>query len=241
MPSVMQHDERDARRRPPRGSRRPRPAAARRSPRRWRRVARTASRTVSNTGMPSIVVPPLPGATPPTTCVPYSMRELRVELAHLAHALDEQPRVLVAEDRHRLLAPRAAATAFSPASRSVSAGVMSSPESREDRAALRGVRALEPHHERHRRRRARRAAATTPSAIRSQRTMPPKMLTRIALHVRVAQDQLEGLLDLLLVGAAARVEEVRRARRRTRWIMSSVAIARPAPFTMQPMLPSRPT
>src|SRR6266849_4251155 len=32
----------------------------------------TASATVLNTGMPSCVVPPLPGVTPPTTFVPYS-------------------------------------------------------------------------------------------------------------------------------------------------------------------------
>src|SRR5215210_3808868 len=32
----------------------------------------TASATVLKTGMPSWVVPPLPGVTPPTTCVPYS-------------------------------------------------------------------------------------------------------------------------------------------------------------------------
>src|SRR5579884_1713724 len=36
-------------------------------------VASTASFTVSNTGCPlSIVVPPLPGVTPPTTFVPYA-------------------------------------------------------------------------------------------------------------------------------------------------------------------------
>ena len=33
-------------------------------------VALTASATVSNTGQPSCVVPPLPGVTPPTTLVP---------------------------------------------------------------------------------------------------------------------------------------------------------------------------
>ncbi len=33
-------------------------------------VSRTASATVLNTGQPSWVVPPLPGVTPPTTCVP---------------------------------------------------------------------------------------------------------------------------------------------------------------------------
>src|SRR5262249_27713707 len=35
-------------------------------------VARTASETVSKTGIPSWIVPPLPGVTPATTCVPYS-------------------------------------------------------------------------------------------------------------------------------------------------------------------------
>ena len=35
-------------------------------------VALTASATVSNTGQPSCVVPPLPGVTPPTTVVPYA-------------------------------------------------------------------------------------------------------------------------------------------------------------------------
>ncbi len=35
-------------------------------------VSRTASATVSNTGHPSCVVPPFPGVTPPTTCVPYA-------------------------------------------------------------------------------------------------------------------------------------------------------------------------
>ena len=49
-----------------------------------------------------------------------------------------------------------------------------------------------------------------PSAIMSQRTMPPKMLTKIAFTVG-DQDQLERLGDaFLLVGAAADVEEVRR-------------------------------
>ncbi|CEY32026.1 Uncharacterised protein [Streptococcus pneumoniae] len=36
-------------------------------------VAFTASSTVSNTGTPSISVPPLPGVTPPTIFVPYSI------------------------------------------------------------------------------------------------------------------------------------------------------------------------
>src|ERR1700749_2315852 len=39
-------------------------------------VLSTASATVSNTGQPSCVVPPLPGVTPPTTFVPYSAQPL---------------------------------------------------------------------------------------------------------------------------------------------------------------------
>src|SRR6201996_252890 len=39
-------------------------------------VLSTASATVSNTGQPSCVVPPLPGVTPPTTLVPYSAQPL---------------------------------------------------------------------------------------------------------------------------------------------------------------------
>src|ERR1700677_2316722 len=39
-------------------------------------VSLTASATVSNTGQPSWVVPPLPGVTPPTTLVPYSAQPL---------------------------------------------------------------------------------------------------------------------------------------------------------------------
>ena len=35
-------------------------------------VLRTASATVLNNGKPSLTVPPLPGAMPPTICVPYS-------------------------------------------------------------------------------------------------------------------------------------------------------------------------
>src|SRR6476660_6279516 len=39
-------------------------------------VFSTASMTVSNTGSPSTVSPALPGVTPPTICVPYSLQPL---------------------------------------------------------------------------------------------------------------------------------------------------------------------
>src|SRR6516164_4498135 len=39
-------------------------------------VLATASVTVLKKGQPSCVVPPLPGVTPPTTCVPYACEAL---------------------------------------------------------------------------------------------------------------------------------------------------------------------
>ena len=49
----------------------------------------------------------------------------------------------------------------------------------QDLLAQLDVGALEPHHQRHRERRPRFTAAITPSAMMSQRMMPPKMLTRM--------------------------------------------------------------
>ena len=57
-------------------------------------VSRRPRATVSNTGQPSWVVPPLPGVTPPTTFVPYACACFRVKRAFAAgQALDEQARV----------------------------------------------------------------------------------------------------------------------------------------------------
>ena len=44
-------------------------------------VARTAAFTVSNTGRPRCVAPPLPGVTPATTFVPYSIASFAWKLA----------------------------------------------------------------------------------------------------------------------------------------------------------------
>jgi hypothetical protein len=58
------------------------------------------------------------------------------------------------------------------------------------------------------------------------------------LHVLVGHQDPERVLDLLGVGAAAHVEEVRRLAARQ---LDDVhgGHRQPAPFTMQPMLPSR--
>ncbi len=53
-------------------------------------------------------------------------------------------------------------------------------------------------------------AAMMPSAMMSQRTMPPKILIRIARDLGIRQNQLERRRDALLGGAAAHIQEIRR-------------------------------
>ena len=53
-----------------------------------------------------------------------------------------------------------------------------------------------------------RAAATTPVARRSTRRMPPKMLMKMAFTLRVGEQDLKGVLDLLLGCAAAHIQEI---------------------------------
>ncbi len=99
-------------------------------------VASTASRTVLNTGRPRWVAPPLPGVTPPTTLVPWSIMSCGVEGADAAgDALHDDRGLLVDEDGHvrsslgSEFAGRAA-TAFSAASASVSALIIGRPDVR---------------------------------------------------------------------------------------------------------------
>ena len=106
----MQMTRADARRRPPRRSRRPRTAPGRRSSSVFAPVSSTASATVSKTGMPSTSWPPLPGVTPATTCVPYCL--LRVPWNRPSRAgepLDDELRALVDDDRHRPISVLSAA------------------------------------------------------------------------------------------------------------------------------------
>ena len=61
----------------------------------------TASATVSNTGQPSWIVPPLPGVTPPDHVGAVGGALLRVERAlSSGESLDDQSRVVVDENGH---------------------------------------------------------------------------------------------------------------------------------------------
>ena len=61
----------------------------------------TASATVSSTGTPSTSWPPLPGVTPATSVRPVPPVAEAVEPAlGPREALDDEPRVVVDEDRH---------------------------------------------------------------------------------------------------------------------------------------------
>src|SRR5712671_1506268 len=82
-----------------------------------------------------------------------------------------------------------------------------------------------------------RAAATTPSAMTSQRMIPPKMLTSIPSTFGSLR------INLKAVATRSRVAPPPTSRKFAglppcNLMMSIVAIAKPAPLTMQPMLPS---
>ena len=63
-------------------------------------VLRTASATVLKSGKPSLTVPPLPGATPPTDLRAVIAALLSVESAGLAEALAENACRFINEDTH---------------------------------------------------------------------------------------------------------------------------------------------
>src|SRR5690348_3039921 len=80
-------------------------------------------------------------------------------------------------------------------------------------------------------------AAMIPSAIRSQRTMPPKMLTRMQLTLSDDRISLNAAVTRSFVAPPPTSRKLAGSPPAS-LITSMVAIARPAPLTMQPMLPS---
>src|SRR5690606_13071534 len=81
-------------------------------------------------------------------------------------------------------------------------------------------------------------AAMMPSAIMSQRTMPPKMLTRMPSTLGLERISLKASVTRSLVAPPPTSRKLAGSPPCS-LITSMVAIARPAPLTMQPMLPSR--
>src|SRR6185437_1781805 len=80
-------------------------------------------------------------------------------------------------------------------------------------------------------------AAMMPSAIKSQRTMPPKMLTRMQLTLSDERISLNAAVTRSFVAPPPTSRKFAGSPPAS-LITSMVAIARPAPLTMQPMLPS---
>src|SRR5690606_23351509 len=80
-------------------------------------------------------------------------------------------------------------------------------------------------------------AAMMPSAIMSQRTMPPKMLTRMAFTLSEDRISLKASVTRSLVAPPPTSRKLAGSPPAS-LITSMVAMARPAPLTMQPMLPS---
>src|SRR5690606_27172940 len=159
---------------------------------------------------------------------------LRVERALPARdALADDPRVLADEDAHA--APPASATTFDAASFKSSAGTIDKPLSASiclpfstfvpSSRTTTGTATHAPC-----------TAAITPSAIRSQRTMPPKMFTRIALTFLFVRMMLKASLTR---SAVAPPPTSRKFAGSPPWslISSIVAIASPAPLTMHAIFP----
>src|SRR5882757_1523413 len=80
-------------------------------------------------------------------------------------------------------------------------------------------------------------AAMMPSAIMSQRTMPPKILMRMAVTFEFERINLNAAATLSLVAPPPTSRKFAGAPPCS-WIKSMVAMARPAPLTMQAILPS---
>jgi len=81
------------------------------------------------------------------------------------------------------------------------------------------------------------AAAITPSAITSQRMMPPKMLTRMAFTCGFFSISLKASVTFSVVAPPPTSRKLAGSPPNS-LMVSIVAMARPAPFTKQPMLPS---
>ena len=82
------------------------------------------------------------------------------------------------------------------------------------------------------------AAATTPSARRSQRRMPPKMLTRMARTLG-SDRMIRNPAAIFAAPAPPPTSRKLAGSPPACLIRSMVAMASPAPFTMTPTFPSR--
>ena len=159
-------------------------------------VLRTASATVSKTGKPSCVVPPLPGVTPPTTFVPYSLQPRGVEGAVLARDPLHETRVVLST-RTLTRAPRGQRDGLARAvAHVVGGGEVAGPTRRSIflpcstlvpsmRTTTGSVSAELPH------------GGDDALGQPSQRRMPPKMLMNTAFTLGSDEQDAEGVLDLL--------------------------------------------
>src|SRR6516225_97523 len=149
--------------------------------------------------------------------------------------LADHPGRGVDEDRHQL-ASLTAATTFCAASARFSAARIGSPDCCKmrlprstlvpSRRTTSGTCKLTS-----------RAAATTPSAMTSQRMIPPNMLTRMPSTLRSLRMSLNAVVTRSFVAPPPTSRKFA-GLLPCNLMMSIVAIAKPAPLTMQPILPS---
>src|SRR5579859_1743571 len=164
--------------------------------------------------------------------------QTRVERAGLARdALSHHLRILADQNAHVAAVPCAltAATIFCAASAMLSAEMMGSPDALSSRLptsslvpfirTTRGTPSFTSL-----------AAAITPSAIVSHRMMPPNMLTRIPLTAGFFSISLNASVTFCVVAPPPTSRKFAGSAPNS-LMVSIVAMASPAPFTKQPMLP----
>src|ERR1700744_2859844 len=178
-------------------------------------VFSTASATVSNTRQPSCVVPPLPGVTPPTTLVPYSAQPLAWKVPSLPVMPCTMSRVFSSTNTD-IDGSSSLSRGFLFGSRNhFGGGVLHGfsdnevqPRVLQNLASLLDVRALQAkdhgnlhvglfgrfYH---------------PLCQGVDAQDAAKNIDEHGLHVLVREQDLEGVLDLLLISTAAHVEEIR--------------------------------
>src|SRR5262245_60315109 len=173
-------------------------------------VATTASRTVSKSGIPSVSVAPLPGATPATTRVPYSSESLAWKSP--MRPMPWTRTCVCVPQRIAMLSARRPCRGDHSLGRLAQrlGGQEVEPGCGQDRPPRLRVRPLQTHHQRHLEGE---LLGGGHHALRDQVAAhdAAEDVDEDRAHARVAQDQLEGLLHLLPVGPAAGVEEIRRA------------------------------
>src|SRR5688572_29537917 len=169
-------------------------------------VSRIASCTLLKIGQPSCVVPPLPGVTPPTTCVPYAAAALAWNVPSRPVRPCTISRVCLSRRTATSALPRQRDDFLRRLTHRISR-CEAQPALPQHALAFFDVGSFHPHHDRH-------AYAELghggddPLRQHVAAQDAAEDVDQYGLDVLVGHEEAERVLDLLRVGAAADIEEV---------------------------------